>query len=329
LIPLSVALSLVKSVVMVSGAVIASSQSTSVRAANLVASFIIIPMALLLQAEAFLLLFYQYKALWLIVLALVIVAALLVRLGVRVFNREHLLGRDLDYLDIKAGLQTFWRALRPVGGLRTLYQREIPDFLRRIRPELAVVVLVVGLGSILVGWWGVRRFPLPLDALGSDILQDVGAVDALVTESGLLPSFSTGAILWNNARSLLLSGLLGMISLGTLAVLLLMLPLVIVVYLGMQIGQLGISPWLFLAVTVLPHAILELPAAIIATAQAMRIGDVILRPPDDGGGILGIVREAGHFIKLFLAVVLPLLLVAAWIEANITPRLLVWFLNRI
>jgi stage II sporulation protein M len=289
-------------------------------------------MALLLQAEAFLLLFYQYRALWLIVLALVIVAALLVRLGVRVFNREHLLGRDLDYLDITAGLRTFWQAVRPVGGVRTLYRQEIPGLLRGIHPELALVVLVVGLGSILVGWWGVRQFPLPLDSLGSDVLRDVGAVDALVTESGLLPSFSTRAILWailwNNARSLLISGLLGMISLGTLAVLLLMLPLVIVAYLGMQIGGLGVSPWLFLAVTVLPHAILELPAAIVATAQAMRIGDIILRPPADGGGVLGIVREAGRFVKLFLAVVLPLLLVAAWIEANVTPRLLVWFLGR-
>ena len=42
----------VEALVMVSGAVVVSSQTTSVRAANLLASFIIIPMALLMQAEA-------------------------------------------------------------------------------------------------------------------------------------------------------------------------------------------------------------------------------------------------------------------------------------
>jgi uncharacterized membrane protein SpoIIM required for sporulation len=35
----------------------------------------------------------------------------------------------------------------------------------------------------------------------------------------------------------------------------------------------------------------------------------------------------GHFAKLFLAVVVPLLLVAAWIEAEITPRLVIELLN--
>ena len=108
-----------------------------------------------------------------------------------------------------------------------------------------------------------------------------------------------------------------------------MIPVALIAYIGMQIGQLGISPWLFLAVTVLPHGIIELPAAIVATAQAMRMGDVILQPPDEGGGVLGIVREAGHFIKVLALIVAPLLLIAAWVEVHVTPRLLVWFMNRL
>ena len=46
------ALTAVQALVMVSGAVVISSQTTSTRAANLLASFIIIPMVLLIQAES-------------------------------------------------------------------------------------------------------------------------------------------------------------------------------------------------------------------------------------------------------------------------------------
>ena len=101
----------------------------------------------------------------------------------------------------------------------------------------------------------------------------------------------------------------------------------IIAYIVMQVGNIGLNPWIFFAVTVLPHGILELPAAIIATAQAMRMGDVILTPPNEGGGVNGIIRELGHLIKLFVAVVLPLLLIAAWVEAEITPRLLISYLS--
>lgn len=324
---LAFVLSTIESVVMVAGAVIVSSQSTSVRAANLVASFIIVPMALLLQAEAALLLFAQYEALWLIALGLLVVAVLLVRLGVRVFNREHLLGRDLDRIDLKVGLRTFWTALRPNHGLTHIYRDDIPKLLRGARPELIITILVLIVGGLVLGLWGRDQFPLPLAAFDLDQIADVESVDSLVAQTGLLPSFSAGAILLHNARSLVVSALLGVLSLGAMALMLLMAPIVLIVYIGLQIGQVGINPWLFIATTVLPHGILELPAAILATAQAMRVGDIILQPPDEGGGILGIVRELGHFLKLFVFLVLPLLAVAAWIEAHVTPRLLIWLLE--
>lgn len=324
---LAFVLSTIESVVMVAGAVIVSSQSTSVRAANLVASFIIVPMALLLQAEAALLLFARYGALWLIALGMLVVAVLLIRLGIRVFNREHLLGRDLDRIDLRAGWRTFWQALRPNQGLIQVYRYEIPKLLRGVKAELIITVLVLLVGGLVLGLWGRNRFPLPLAAFNLDQIADVESVNSLVAQTGLLPTFSTGAILLHNARSLLISALLGVLSLGAMALMLLMAPIVLIVYIGLQIGQVGINPWLFLATAVLPHGILELPAAILATAQAMRVGDIILQPPDEGGGILGIVRELGHFLKLFVFLVLPLLAVAAWVEAHVTPRLLVWLLN--
>ena len=185
-----------------------------------------------------------------------------------------------------------------------------------------MTLLVLVVGGLGVGLWLGQQYTLPIAALDLMEIPDKDTVDQLVAQIGLLPVFSTRAVFVNNVRSLLLAALLGALSLGTLALILLMAPIVIIVYLGLQIGQIGVNPWLFLVVTVLPHGIIELPAAIVATSQAMRLGDVILIPPDKGGGIFGIIRELGHFIKLLVLVVAPLLLVAAWIEVNITPRLL-------
>ena len=326
---LAAALSSLKALVMVAAAVIISSQSTSVRAANLVASFIIVPMALLLQVEAAMLLWARYDALWLTALGLLVVAVLLVRMGIRIFNREQLLGRDLDQLDLAGGLRTFGRAAWPRRGLVGLYRDEVPRLIKGIRAELVLTALVVLGGGLVVGLWGRQQFPLPSGALSLDHLGDVATMESLIAQSGLLPAFSTRAVLFNNVRALLVSAMLGLLSLGTMALLLLMAPIAIIAYLGLQVGGWGLNPWLFMAVTVLPHGILELPAAILATAQAMRIGDVILSPPSEGGGVMGIVRELGHFAKLFLWVVLPALLLAAWIEVNITPQLLLTYLSRL
>jgi uncharacterized membrane protein SpoIIM required for sporulation/ABC-type transport system involved in multi-copper enzyme maturation permease subunit len=328
LIILAFGLSTVEGIVMVSGAVIVSSQSTSVRAANLVASFIIIPMALLLQVEAWMLLFANYAALWMIALALLIVDVLLVRLGIRIFNREQLLGQVIDRLDLKHALRTFWQALWPSDGIGALYRREIPRVVRGARAEVIVTLIVMIVGGAAVGGWAARTLPLPPEAFSLSELADPnpGSISELVQETGLLPTFSTGAVFWNNVRSLIAAAGLALVSLGILALLLLLAPMAIVVYLGLQVGDLGVNPLLFVILGVLPHGLLELPAAILATAQAMRMGDVLLAPPSRGGGITGVIREIGHFLKLFVALVLPLLLIAAWIEVNVTPRLFLAFL---
>ncbi len=324
---LGMALATTKALVMVTAAVIVSSQSTSVRAANLVASFIIVPMTFLLQVEAGLLLFANYLSLWLMVLGLGVVTILFVRMGVNTFNREQLLGREVAELDIKGTWQTFWQALWPGKGLVALYTRELPQQLRAIRVELAFTVAVTCLGGLLVGLWGTHFFPLPAGAISFNPQINIETFQDAVAVSGLLSSFSTSAIFWNNVRSLLVAAALALFTFGSMAQLLLMAPLAIISYVALQGPVLGVNPWLFLATFVLPHGILELPAAFIATAQALRIGAIILRPADTGGGVRGIVREIGHFFKIFIALVLPLLLLAAWIEINVTPHLVIWYLG--
>jgi uncharacterized membrane protein SpoIIM required for sporulation len=322
-------LSTAQALVMVSLAVVVSSQATSTRAANLVASFIIIPIAFLLQGEASLLLFGDYDVLWMIALFLLITDVLFVRMGIRVFNREHLLGRSLDYLNLKAAWRTFWQAVWPAKGLRHLYLEQLPKRLQRLWPELLFTLLVVFGGGILVGLWASAQFPLPAEAIDLQEIVSREDFDAAVRSSGLLPALSTEAILWNNIRSLLLAGGLALFSLGIIAEMLLMAPVVIITYAFLEIPKFGLDSWRFLLTSIAPHGVLELPVAVIATAQAMRVGITILRDPSNGGGVMGILRELGYFVQLFLALVLPLLAVAAWIEAQLTPQLVISLLNNI
>ena len=92
-------LTIAHAVLMVSAAIMFSIQSTSVKAANLMASFIIIPVAILMQGESALLFWGNSQVLWLAVVAVLIMAGLLVRLGLAHFQREYLLGREIDRVE--------------------------------------------------------------------------------------------------------------------------------------------------------------------------------------------------------------------------------------
>ena len=100
---LIVLLTTVQAIVMVAGAVVVSSQATSVRAANLLASFIIIPMALLIQGESIIMFWGEISTLWWVVAGLLALTVLFVRVGLAHFQREELLGKEIDVLNFKVG----------------------------------------------------------------------------------------------------------------------------------------------------------------------------------------------------------------------------------
>src|SRR5258705_11431975 len=97
--PLGILLALALSTIcqvaaMVAGAVIISLNARTMRAANVMASFIILPMSVVLQVEAALILVGRAEFLWGFALLMAIVAIVLVRMGFNGFSREALLARD-------------------------------------------------------------------------------------------------------------------------------------------------------------------------------------------------------------------------------------------
>lgn len=324
--------------VMVSGAVIISSQTTSVRAANLLASFIIIPVALLVQGESVIMFWARYDALWGILAFLLVGNLLLLRMGYRLFSREELLGREIDMLNLGRTWDTFYRhlrwkswsfgrepdelppPLRWLGFLIGLYRYEIPAILRRSRAAL-IVALTAMAGSFLVGWWFAVRHPLPealfMGLTGGGIPEELLAAEI----PNILPA---RVILFHNIRALAASAMLGVFSFGALTAAILMLTPTIAVYLGFQVSSAGQNGLLFLLALVAPHGILEFSAAILSTALGIRLGAVFVAPPQGMSAGEAWLQALADFIKGFVAVVIPMLTVAALIESYITPQIALW-----
>jgi uncharacterized membrane protein SpoIIM required for sporulation len=155
-----------------------------------------------------------------------------------------------------------------------------------------------------------------LELVSSETFSELPAVD-------WLPAFTTWGVLSNNVRALLLAALLAIFSFGTLAVALLMAPLAIVFFFVAQAARLGYSPLLFFVAFVLPHGILELPAASIATALAVRLGATFASPRQEVAVGEGWLWALADLVKVFVALVLPLLALAAAIEVHVTPAIVV------
>jgi ABC-type transport system involved in multi-copper enzyme maturation permease subunit len=343
---LVILLTTAEALVMVSAAVVISSQTTSVRAANILASFIIIPMALLIQGESVILFWAQYEVLWWIVGALVAANLLLVRMGVRLFDREELLGRDIDQLEIKRAWRTWLGFIlnppEPGGASRDesrpalsaangpfsiarLYLHDIPRILRTSWMPIAVVTLAL-VAAFAVGWAYSIRYPLPrgiinLDISEADIIRPAAFED--IPDLGALPSLNVGAILLHNLRVLVAEALLGLFSFGTLAMVLLMIPIALVGFFSGQMPMMGASPLLFLATFILPHGVIELPAAILATGMALRLGAAVISPPSGLSLRQGLLLALADFAKVFVFLVIPLLGLAAMLEVWLTPWIVV------
>jgi uncharacterized membrane protein SpoIIM required for sporulation/ABC-type transport system involved in multi-copper enzyme maturation permease subunit len=327
-----------EALVMVSAAVVVSSQTTSVRAANILASFIIIPMAFLIQGESVILFWAQYEVLWWIVAALVAANMLLVRMGIRLFDREELLGRDVDQLEIKKAWRTLLRFFlsTPQAALAgtskahapsvrfsvgRIYRNDIPQILRASWLPMVVVALVL-VAALAVGWAYSTVYPLPQGIINLDVPEDAFEE---IPDLGVLPSLNVGAILFHNLRVLVAEALLGLFSFGTLSLVLLIVPLAIIGFFCGQVTMMGASPLLFLATFILPHGIVEVPAAILATGMALRLGAAVISPPSGLSLRQGLLLALADFVKIFAFLVIPLLAIAAALEVWLTP----WIVTRV
>lgn len=317
-------LTIVQAGVMVSGAVIISTQVTSVRAANLLASFVIIPMSFLIQAEALIMFWARYDALWVILFGLVVLNAVLIRMGVQSFQREELLGNEIDDLDLGVGIKLWWSHLvarneDPKRNAWQWYRDEVLGVLWNNRLAMGVVLVAAAaacaIGAVYATW-----FTIPVEFFDTE--DWISRFSLVLVESGFHGPSGVTKVFFQNVRALAIASALAVFSFGVLMVLVVMLPFVIISFLAGQLVSAGLDPAILWA-SLLPHGIVELPAVIIAGAMALKLGACIIAPPPNktiGEGWLISLAEA---TRLWFALILPLLILAAILEIYLTPAVLI------
>jgi uncharacterized membrane protein SpoIIM required for sporulation/ABC-type transport system involved in multi-copper enzyme maturation permease subunit len=311
-------------VLMVSSAIVISVQATTIRSANLLASFVVVPVAFLLQGETILIFWGNEDVLWFAIVGVTLLAALLVRLGLSHFRREYLLGREIDTLNFKLIGRTFRDRFK--GQARSVsewYRGELPLTLRELRRPLAIVVGLAFVAGIVSYAWVVMRAPayfhLTPERIGeyrTFIADNLANLDTLGEQ---LPA---PLLFYHNARTTVVFLLLGLVSFGTLGLTLFIGNIALV---GGVLGAaqlVGYSPVLAFAAGILPHGLFELSAIVLATAAMLKVGAQLVTPQTDKSLGETLLLSLADWFRVFIGIVLPLLAIASLIEIYITPLLI-------
>lgn len=311
-------------VLMVSSAIVISVQATTIRSANLLASFVVVPVAFLLQGETVLIFWGNEDVLWFAILGVTLLATLLVRLGLSHFRREYLLGREIDTLNFKLIGQTFRDRFKgQAKSVGEWYRAELPGTLRELRQPLAVVLGLALVAGIVSYGWVVTRAPAYLHLTPERIGEfRTFIADNLTNLDTLGERLPAPILFYHNARTTVVFLLLGLVSFSTLGLTLFIGNIALV---GGVLGAaqlVGYSPVVAFAAGILPHGLFELSAIVLATAAMLKVGAQLVTPqPDKSLGEILLISLADWF-RVFVGIVLPFLAIAALIEIYITPLLI-------
>lgn len=311
-------------VLMVSSAMVISAQATTIRAANLMASFVVVPVAFLLQGETVLIFWGNEDVLWFAIIAVTLLSGLLVRLGLAHFKREYLLGREIDTLNFKNMFHVFRGQF--VGGATSFvgwYRSVLPQTLSQLKQPL-VIVFIVGLVSIVASYeWIVINVPNYIDITPERAEEfRTFVADNVINLDRLDEQLPAPLLFFYNARTTVVFLLMGLFSFGTLGLTLFMANFVLV---GGVLGAaelVGYSPLITFLVGILPHGMFELTAVIFATAAMLKVGAQLVSTDTDKSLGETVLLSLADWLKVFLGLVVPLLAIAAVIEIYVTPLLI-------
>jgi len=297
--PLAILVSLALSTIcqvaaMVAGAVIVSAHARTMRAANVMASFIILPMSVVLQAEAALILVGRGELLWAFAATMSVGAAILLRMGLAGFNREQLLARDAGYRD---PFRRLGRALaaafaeRP-GIARLAWRRRVP-----------VLVSLAGLPvGAACGWLAGWTHALPNAVVRPALTSLLAAASAPNPPAAAFNYFA------HNLAALLLAAVLAPLTVGLVGFLLTFLP-------GFLLGYAAsLSSWSLALTGILPNGLVEIPAATLAGGLLVQIGATVIHMEPDGGWSHRLLAAYADYLRA-LRWIVPALAVAAVLEA--------------
>ena len=280
---------------MVAGAVIISLNARTMRAANVMASFIILPMSVALQSEAALILLGRTEFLWVFAGLMLALAAILLRMGLNGFSREALLARDSG---LRRPLQ------RAANAFRASFQHR-PGILRLLWLR-RTALLVAALG-------------LPAGTAAGYVAGITGAIPGSVARpalSTLIGAAGDGsqldqllAIVSQNLLAVLLVAPFALVTVGVSGFLLTFLPGFLLGFVAAQ------SSWGVALTGILPNGLVEIPVAIIAGGLAIHIGASVIHMEASGGWTARVLAAGADYARA-LRWLVPALILAAVLEVR-------------
>jgi len=171
--------------------------------------------------------------------------------------------------------------------------------------------------------WIMVNVPVALSKASPENLQKLSdRVREMPDISNLQESINAPFLFLNNTRAVTLIFFAGLFSFSVLGVLLYMVNIGIIGGLFGLFQLLGLQPWPIFLAGVVPHGVFEIPALMIGSAVVLYMGVAIVTP-QTGKSMGEVILELfADWAKIFIGLVVPLLAVAAMIEAYITPTLL-------
>ena len=278
---------------MVAGAVIISLNARTMRAANVMASFIILPMSVVLQVEAALILLGRSEFLWGFAGLMILLAVVLLRMGLQGFSREALLAREVGLRDPLKRARAALRASfenRP-GLLRLIWERRAP-----------IAIAAAGLP------WGAAAGYLAAttNAVPASTVKPV--LSSLISATGGGTGIDEAlAIFGHNLLAFVIVAVLAVVTAGVSGFLLNFFP-------GFLLGYAAaLSSWAIALGGIVPNGFVEIPAAIIAGGLAIQIGAATIHMQPSGGWTSRVMSGFADYIRA-LRWLIPALAVAAVLE---------------
>ena len=278
---------------MVAGAVIVSLNARTMRAANVMASFIILPMSVVLQVEAALILLGRAEFLWAFAFLMILVAAVLLRMGFNGFSREALLSREAGF---RNPLQRAWGAVRWSFHNRPGIARLV--WLRRFPILIAAVGFPIGAGAgYLAG---------STSAISPTVVRPV--LSSLLKSSNNDGFFAQVAgIFAHNLLAFVLVAVFAILSVGLSGFVLTFAP-------GFLLGfAAALSSWSVALTGIIPNGLVEIPAAIVAGGLAIQIGASVIHMDPSGGWGSRVLVALADYVRA-LRWLVPALAVSAVLE---------------
>lgn len=171
-----------------------------------------------------------------------------------------------------------------------------------------IITFLLFFAMITVGWVGSEQNP----SLGQELIkifekEVAGQIDDTDHFDMCLKIF------FNNLQACILL-FLGGASFGVLTIIIMSLNGIVIGAI-MEIVSKDHSA-LFVAAAILPHGIFEIPAFILSGALGLLLAQSLIAEWNNGNDTAGDARRFGH---LFVLYVIPLIALAAFVEAFITP----------